>query len=349
MPAISSGKVLVTGANGFVAVWVLKDLLEHGFSVRSTVRTEGKSMYLRNLFAAHSSNFEVVVVNNMTTEGAFDEAVEGVDAILHLASPVILDSEDPSATIDPAVNGTLGILKSAFKHRATVRRVLILSSAAAIYNPPAPGQTGPRVLDERDWNEHSPKEVKEKGGKASGLDIYRTSKTFAERAAWRFVEDEKVKGGLEWDLVTLNPPFVYGPMMHQVATPDSLGSTPRMWYNHIVKGDLEGDALTKNGYAYVDVRDLARAHVLGLTVPEAGENRFMICAGSCVVQQFVDAARRVTDRIPAGEPSYKLEEAVYPTVYNAEKSKKVLRLDYRSLEETAEDTIRDFQSRGWVL
>ncbi|KAI0716154.1 NAD(P)-binding protein [Cerioporus squamosus] len=343
MPAVSSGTVLVTGANGFVAVWVLQDLLEHGFSVRGTVRSEGKATYLRDRFATYPGKFDVVVVGNMTAEGAFDEAVEGVDAILHLASPVVLDSEDPSAVIDPAVKGTLSILNSALKHRTTVRRVVILSSAAAIFNPPRPEDAGTRVLDERDWNEHSPKEVQEKGGKASGVDIYRTSKTLAERAAWKFYEDAKAKGGLEWDLVTLNPPYVYGPIIHEVPTLESFGGSPRMWYDHIVQGDLHGDALTKNGYAYVDVRDLACAHVLGLTVPEAGGERFLICGGACVMQQFVDAARRVTDKIHAGEPSYGNADAVYPTAYNAEKSRKVLGLRYRSLEETAEDTIRDLE------
>ncbi len=66
MPAISSGKVLVTGANGFVAVWVLQDLLEHGFSVRGTVRSEDKATYLRDRFATYRDRFEIVVVSNMT-------------------------------------------------------------------------------------------------------------------------------------------------------------------------------------------------------------------------------------------------------------------------------------------
>ncbi|RDX45050.1 NAD(P)-binding protein [Lentinus brumalis] len=345
MPAISSGKVLVTGANGFVAAWVLQDLLEHGFSVRGTVRSEDKATYLRDHFATYRDRFEIVVVSNMTAvrtltahDGACNEAVEGVDAILHLASPTDLNSNDPSAVINPAVEGTLSILNSALKHRATVRRVVILSSAAAIFSPPRPEDAGTRVLDERDWNEVSPKEVQEKGGKASGSDIYRTSKTLAERAAWKLYEDAKAKGGLEWDLVTLNPPFVYGPVIHEVATLEGFGGTARMWYDHIVKGDLTGEALTRNGYSYVDVRDLARAHVLALIVPEAGGERFLICAGSCVMQQFVDAARQVTDKIPAGEPSYRKEDA----------GRKVLGLRYRSLEATAADTIRDLESRGWV-
>ncbi len=66
MPAVSSGKVLVTGANGFIAVWVLQELLEHGFAVRGTVRSEDKATYLRDRFATYSDKFDVIVVNNMT-------------------------------------------------------------------------------------------------------------------------------------------------------------------------------------------------------------------------------------------------------------------------------------------
>lgn len=66
MPAITSGRVLVTGANGYVAVWVLKYLLERSFTVRGTIRSESKGAYLRELFKAHGDKLEVVVVPDIT-------------------------------------------------------------------------------------------------------------------------------------------------------------------------------------------------------------------------------------------------------------------------------------------
>ena len=115
--------------------------------------------------------------------------------------------------------------------------------------------------------------------------------------------------------------------------------------------------------AYVDVRDLARAHVLALMVPEAGRNRIIVHAGPYVGQKFgersklvpdglmltgllVDAARRVTDRIPAKDAFSELQVPI--TLYDAQKSAKLLGVRYRSLEETAEDTIHDLQVRGWM-
>ena len=86
---------------------------------------------------------------------------------------------------------------------SSVRRVVVTSSVAAVLNPPITERT---IVDETHWNINSPKEVEEKGDIASPLGIYRASKTLAERAAWKFVEDNKP----EWDLVTINPPLVFG-------------------------------------------------------------------------------------------------------------------------------------------
>ena len=66
MPAITSGKVLVTGANGYIAVWIVKLLLEAGFSVRGTVRAESKAAHLRTLFKSYGDKFEVVIVEDIT-------------------------------------------------------------------------------------------------------------------------------------------------------------------------------------------------------------------------------------------------------------------------------------------
>ena len=66
MPAITSGKVLVTGANGYIAVWVVKSFLDQGFSVRGTVRSESKATHLRSLFKTFGDRFEVVIVEDIT-------------------------------------------------------------------------------------------------------------------------------------------------------------------------------------------------------------------------------------------------------------------------------------------
>ncbi|KAJ7902199.1 hypothetical protein B0H13DRAFT_2335734 [Mycena leptocephala] len=96
MSAVSSGKVLVSGANGFIATWAVRTLLEEGFSVGGAV--------------------QLVVVSDITQDGAFDEAVKGVDAIEHMASPVHLNADNPDEIIVPTVKGMLSMLNSAMKY-----------------------------------------------------------------------------------------------------------------------------------------------------------------------------------------------------------------------------------------
>jgi nucleoside-diphosphate-sugar epimerase len=96
MVAISPpAKVLVTGANGYLATWVVKKYLEKGYSVRGAVRSLTKSAFLNENFAQYGDRFELVVVEDITKDGAFDEAVKGVDAIAHTASPFHYNITNP--------------------------------------------------------------------------------------------------------------------------------------------------------------------------------------------------------------------------------------------------------------
>lgn len=102
MPNVAPpAKVLVTGANGFVAAWVVRTLLERGYAVRGTVRSESKGTHLLSLFKdeVKSGRFELAVVPDITAPGAFDEAVKGIDAIEHTASPFHMDADDPTGML----------------------------------------------------------------------------------------------------------------------------------------------------------------------------------------------------------------------------------------------------------
>ena len=88
-------KVLVTGANGYLATWVIKKYLEAGYSVRGAVRSISKSAFLKDKFGHYGDRFEIVVVEDIAKDGAFDEAVSGVDAIAHTASPVEINPTNP--------------------------------------------------------------------------------------------------------------------------------------------------------------------------------------------------------------------------------------------------------------
>lgn len=163
-----------------------------------------------------------------------------MDAIEHTASPFHLRADDPDELIRPAVSGTVGILKSTLKYGASVKRVVVTSSTAAVLQ----ADPNPRVFSEENWNEVSPREVETKGREAAQIDKYRTSKIFAERAAWEFVE--KNKGEIKFDLVVMNPPFVFGPVLHEVSDPEKLNSSMQDWWA-VVKGRRDKEYLATVG------------------------------------------------------------------------------------------------------
>ena len=165
-----------------------------------------------------------------------------MDAIAHTASPFHFKAVEPEELIVPAVHGTTGILASALKNAPSVKRIVITSSCAAVLTP-APD---PRTFSEENWNEASIVEVKEKGKDAPAIAKYRASKTLAERAAWDFWNGHKSEVG--WDLVVLNPPFVFGPFLHEADKPENLNESAREFYDTVVKGAKDNNALANVGY-----------------------------------------------------------------------------------------------------
>ncbi|KAK7683028.1 hypothetical protein QCA50_013700 [Cerrena zonata] len=342
MPAITSGKVLVSGANGYIAVWIVKFLLEQGFSVRGTVRSEAKTTHLKELFKSYGDKLELVVVEDITKDGAFDQAVEGVDAILHTASPFHFNANDPSELIAPAVAGTGSILQSARKFGPNVKRIVVLSSCASIVESNRPL---PVTFSEEDWNNYSINEVETKGDKSTAPDKYRASKTLAEKAAWRYYELHKSE--VKWDLVCLNPPFVFGPFLHEVASPEALNTSAKDWYNSVLKGNITPQNLKAFQGSWVDVRDIAFAHVLALQKQEAGDNRIIVCADPFRWQDFIYEAHKIAPEVPNPEPSYDPATTDWPSKYDVSKEAKLLGIKYKTRAETAKDTIDDFKKRGW--
>ncbi|KAJ2924838.1 hypothetical protein H1R20_g12264, partial [Candolleomyces eurysporus] len=354
MPAIISAsqtpppKVLVTGGTGYIGPWVIKYLLEDGFRVRAVVRdeTSWKTVKLKELFASYlgdTGRLEFYVVEDFLKEDAFGEAVKGVDAVVHLASPLQVGSTaigpegggvDADEYIKPARDGTLGLLKSSTSSPdSTVKRVVYTSSTSAISRYPL---TSPHtVFTEEDWG-RDPDILEEQGNKASDFVKYRASKTLAERAAWEYhresnKKDEKEGGG--WDLVVLNPPFVLGPNLIS-ALPISAGV--QWWFSVVIKdssSDPSFPTTLRGSCPYVDVRDAARAHVEALKRPEAGGERVIVIEHANSLDNLPPLKASITKEIPDFDRS-----EVTMMSYNNEKSKRVLGMEYMEYEKTLSST-----------
>jgi len=352
MTVIAPGsKILVSGANGFIAVWLVRILLEQGYSVRGTVRSKEKGAFLEDKFKSYGDKFELVVVEDITKEGAFDEAVKGVDAIQHTASPVhFWNIDDPKELIEPAVRGTVGLLKSATNNAPEVKRIVILSSISCVMRDVG---NEPLVLNENDWNTSAIEACEKLGRNAMPGQKYLASKALAEKAAWAFYHENKKN--VNWDLVVIVPPYVFGPILYPCSSPAVLNFSIKAWYNTVATPNSAGQSneqLATTGGSYVDVRDLVTALIKTQSVPEASGERIIVNAGEFHWQDWIDVANSLSPpaapgkTLPVGNPGAG-RTATHMYTYDTSKEKRILGLKYKTMHEIARDMLVDFNNRGW--
>ena len=245
--------VCVTGASGFIAAHIVRQLLVQGYSVRGTVRKSPKNYpFLLGLPGA-SERLELVEAD-LLSNGAYDRAIEGCDYVMHTASPYQINVKNPQTDlVDPAVNGTETVLESCLKS-AGVKRVIFTSSIAAITDEAESN----KVFTEQDWNTMSSLE----------RNPYHYSKTLAERAAWDFIMRKRPK----FDLVAINPFMVIGPSLGP-----SLNTS-----NQIIRDILMGvyPGIMDINWGFVDVQDVAKAHILAMETDTAS-GRYL-CSGEAM-------------------------------------------------------------------
>jgi nucleoside-diphosphate-sugar epimerase len=266
-------RVLLSGGSGFIAAHVLDELLNHGHSVVTTVRSQEKANKIKEAHPKYGKDkLDFAIVEDIAQEGAFDKAVISeppFEAVIHTASPFHFNVTDvQKELLDPAVVGTTGILRSIKKSAPSVKRVVITSSFASIVD----GTKGSRpdyTYSEADWNPITREQAVENPSNG-----YRASKTFAERAAWDFIEKEKPN----FTIATINPPLVLGPIVHYLNSLDTL-NTSNQRIRDIVQGKAKDEIPETGVFLWVDVRDVALAHVLAAEKEQAANKRFFVVAG----------------------------------------------------------------------
>ena len=203
-------------------------LLSQGYKVRGTARAASKLDGLNALWAKKypQAHFEVAVVEDMAKDGAFDSAVKGlwlilfnvnsqyspgnpcstgVSGVIHAAA-ILSFSTVIEEIVDPIVNGTLSILRSAATQPTITRFVLTSSSVAGDNTRPNEVYS----VGENSWNEVSVEEAYKKNeGPLQGLHVYSAAKVLSEKAAWKFMQDEKPG----FVLNVILPNFTLGPIL----------------------------------------------------------------------------------------------------------------------------------------
>ncbi len=332
----------ITGVTGFVAGHAAAALLARGYHVRGTTRSLAKVEASRLNALPGAAERLSFVEADLLDEKAFDEAFAGAEFVLHMASPYSLEAKDPQRElVDPAVLGTLAVLRAAAR-TPSVKRVVLTSSMAAVTDEP-----DGRVLTEADWN------VK------SSLDRnpYYFAKAEGERAAWAFMEREKPG----FDLVVINPYLVIGPSL----TP-SLNTS-----NQIIVEALTGvfPAIMELSWGMVDVRDVALAHVLAAESPQAS-GRYLCAAESVSMRRLIEIltplaepgetlptrgidfpiasffARFFAFTQPKGAASYMRTHLGRHARFDTSKIQRELGLTYRDVPGTIAETVADLRIWG---
>ena len=243
-------KVLVTGATGFIGLHCIQQLLNQGYQVNGSLRSmDRKSEVIESLennstSVEHLSLFEL----DLMSDDGWDTAMEGCDYVLHVASPFVLSNESLDFFVKPAVEGATRALK--FAQKNNVKKVVLTSSFAAV------GDTfdGTVSFDESHWSDTT----------NDRMSHYSISKTLAEKAAWDYIKDNDV----DFKLSVINPTAVIGPSLSK-----DIGVS-----NSLILRLLNGSmpALAKIHIGYVDVRDVAKAHILAMTNSAADGERFIV-------------------------------------------------------------------------
>lgn len=254
-------------------------------------------------------------------------------------------SEDPKTElVDPAVNGTTGILKAIARSAPQVRRVVVTSSFAAILTEEK--ITDPNTtFSEKSWNP-----VTEEDMHKNPTTAYRVSKTLAEKAAWGFVKDPA--NNAKFDLATVNPPMVFGPVVHYLASLESINTSNERIVQLVQGKWKDGIAATGAATSWVDVRDVATAHIkAGLEVPEAGGHRLFTTASRFCNRDIADIVKKnfpeYKDKLPGDDVKggeMPPENQRYK-VDNSETSR-LLKIDWIPLEKSIVDTVKSLKSHG---
>jgi dihydroflavonol-4-reductase len=338
--------VLISGASGFIASHTIAALLDAGYRVIGTLRRPDDPHATAHLRALPGAGERLTLIAaDLETPDAFDAPAAEADYVLHMASPFHITVADPERDlVRPAVQGTRAMLEACVRS-GRVKRVVVTSSMAAITDEP----DGAHVLTEADWNDKS----------SLTRNPYYYSKAEAERAAWAFHAERRPA----WDLVVINPFIVIGPSMTGTVNES----------NKLFVDLLSGvyPMIMDLTWGFVDVRDVALAHVRALTTP-AAQGRYLCAGETRSMREVVDFLKRegyaksklpgigldsplgnklawlASYTQPKGVATYLRSHLGRVVRYDNAKITRDLGIAFRPLETSIRETVADLARRGHV-
>ncbi|KAF9507088.1 hypothetical protein BS47DRAFT_1423917 [Hydnum rufescens UP504] len=342
MSFLPTDLILVTGANGHLAQHVVDQLLAlpNPPRVRGTVRSLDKATPIFKHYPRQVDQglLEIVVVEDITTPGAFDEAIKGATHLAHVAAPISTQQNDIETDIlQPAIAGTTSALETAL-HEPSVRKVVVTSTFASCVDP-SKGWRPDYTHTEADFNPLTRED-------AINTDLslpncvpllrpwvpYMVAKLLAEKAAWEIASRPDAHFGLTVCL----PTYIFGPSI----LPLEKGAGSLNYSNGVIWSiaNAQGaEHMPIVGPQWADVRDVARAHVLALSKKEVDGQRFLLYAGPYYNSDIAEIVKKHFPTLsPSTGPSQKFDH------YRIDNSKSINTLglgSYISLEQSVIDTL----------
>lgn len=314
--------VCVTGAAGFIASWLVKMLLIRGYTVKAAVRTNPaddrwKYEHLRELEGA-KERLKLVKADILHYQSLL-AVIRGCHGVFHMASVL---NDDPEQVIEPAVEGTRNVMEACAE--TGVKRVVFTSYIGAVYMNP---HRDPLAIAHDDcW---------------SDLDYcvqtknwYCYAKTLAEKSAWDIAKRRNL------ELAVINPGLALGPLLQPAMNPSTA---------HIMKY-LTGSAKTYANLTqvYVDVRDVAEAHILVYETPSATGQRYLCAECSLHRGDLVQMLANLCPRYPL--PT-KCSDEINPRAQSFKFSNQKLKdlgLSFRPINQCMTETVASLHDKGFL-
>ncbi|CUM63813.1 uncharacterized protein PRCAT00001397001 [Priceomyces carsonii] len=333
---ISEGStILISGATGFIGAHCVGQLLQKNFKVKALSRSlEKYEMLKAEVPDTKRHLLTCVLLSDILKYDDLLIAVKDCDGILHLASPFTYSVTDfRKQLMEPAVIGTTNILKAALLE-PKIKKVVITSSFAAVYDS-SKGEQPNTVLTEKDFSPLTWEDgISTKDPKVA----YRASKIVAERAAWDFLKRENPN----FSISVLCPTMVFGPLysIRLLKSVSELNFSNTIIWKVLNSSSSEDLIPPTRGPVWVDVRDLALAHVRALVEPIAANQRYLVSAGNYDNQEIADILREASDyanlcHIPIGNPGERLASTHFAT--DSSKATQELGIQFRPLKDSVID------------
>ena len=310
-------KVLVTGATGYIGLHCVQQLLNQGYAVNGSVRSPERKEEVFEALQKHNTPTENLnlFTFNLTEDDGWDEGMEGCDYLLHVASPIALENHNEDFFVKPAVAGVKRAFKYAKKHN--VKKVVLTSSVAAIFDTLEEKSD----YDETDWSDPE----------NPSISHYAKSKTLAEKAAWDFVDNEDNP----FELAVINPALVIGPSLS-----GDLGESNKA-IAMVTTGKMP--VAVPLQFGYVDVRDVAAAHLLAMQNSNSNGERFALAEKDL---WYKDVAKVLRDNGFDKAPTFNVPVWLAKILANFSKELKVT-LPYLGRVRSVNNTSKAKDILGW--